>query len=229
MIAVIGDIHGCYLTLRKLIKLVRKQYLDLMLYATGDLVDRGNFPVEVLELLIGEGIQFTKGNHDLMFLYSYTRPLHPFVYSWRYNGNEKTISAYNKQPKLLNKHLDYIEIAPLFINFDDCLISHAGIANVYAKEFRGYRPINDPFLQSFCTRHINESTGVVWNREPLLNLGKLQIIGHTRHAKVTYNEVSNAVYVDTSVYTGNKLSAVIIEDGEVVDIISVETELADIA
>ena len=229
MIAVIGDIHGCYLTLRKLIKLVRKQYFDLMMFATGDLVDRGNFPVEVFELLIDEGIQFTKGNHDLMFLYSYTRPLHPFVYSWRYNGNEKTISAYNKQPKLLNKHLDYIDVAPMFLNFEDCLISHAGIANTYAKEFRGYRPITGAFLQSFCIKHINESAGVVWNREPLLNLGKLQVVGHTRHAKVTYNEVSNAVYVDTSVYTGNKLSAVIIEDGEVVDIISVETELADIA
>jgi hypothetical protein len=60
-------------------------------------------------------------------------------------------------------------------------------------------------------------------------LGKLQIVGHTRHTKVTYNEISNAVYIDTSVYTGNRLSAVIVEDGEVVDIISVETELSDIA
>jgi len=229
MIAVIGDIHGCYFTLRKLIKEVRKQYHDIMIYATGDLVDRGNHPVEVFELLIDEGIQFTKGNHDLMFLYSYTRPLHPFVYSWRYNGNEKTISAYNKQPNFLNTHLDYIEVAPLSINLDDCLISHAGIANVYSKEFRGYRPITDAFLQNFCIRHINEPTGVVWNREPLLNLGKLQILGHTRHAKVTYSEVSNSVYVDTSVYTGNRLSAVMVEDGEVVDIISAETELSDIS
>ncbi|NCS81247.1 MAG: diadenosine tetraphosphatase [Ignavibacteria bacterium CG_4_8_14_3_um_filter_37_9] len=229
MIAVIGDIHGCYLTLRKLIKEVRRQYFDIMMYATGDLVDRGNFPVEVFELLLDEGIQFTKGNHDLMFLYSYTRPLHPFVHSWGYNGNEKTISAYAKHPNYLSKHLDYIEIAPLFLHFDDCLITHAGIASIYAKEFRGYRPISDEFLQQFCPKHINETTGVVWNRNPLLNLGKLQIVGHTRHAKVTHNEISNAVYVDTSVYTGDRLSAVIIEEGEVVDIISVETELDDIA
>jgi len=229
MIAVIGDIHGCFFTLRKLIKEVRKHYHDLQIYATGDLVDRGSFPVEVFELLLDEGIQFSKGNHDLMFLYSYTRPLHPFVYSWRYNGSEKTIAAYEKQPKFLTKHLEYIELAPLYLNFDDCVISHAGIATIYAKEFRGYRPINDKFLNVFCSRHINESTGVVWNRDPLLNLGKLQIVGHTRHAKVTYNEVSNAVYVDTSAYTGNRLSAVIIEDGEIVDISSVETELADIS
>jgi len=229
MIAVIGDIHGCFLTLRKLIKAIRKQYYDVMMFATGDLVDRGNNPIEVFELLLDEGIQFTKGNHDIMFLYSYTRPLHPFVRSWGYNGNEKTISAYSKHPNYLNKHLDYIDLAPLFINFEDCLISHAGIANVYAKEFRGYHPISDVFLHRFCLQHLNESTGIVWNRNPLLNLGKLQIVGHTRHSKVTYTEVSNAVYVDTSVYSGNRLSAVLVEEGEVVDIISVETELSDIA
>ena len=229
MLAVIGDIHGCYLTLRKLIKAVRKQYLDIIIYATGDLVDRGNSPVEVLELLLDKGIQFTKGNHDIMFLYSYTRPLHPFVHSWRYNGNEKTLAAYSKHPSYLYKHLEFIDSAPLFINFEDCLISHAGIANVYAKEFRGFRSYGDDFLQQFCLRHLNESTGIVWNRDPLLNLGKLQIVGHTRHVKVTYHEISNAVYVDTSVYSGNRLSAVIVEEGEVVDIISVETELADIS
>ncbi len=229
MIAIIGDIHGCYLTLRKLIREVRKQYFDIMMYTTGDLVDRGNSPIEVFELILDEGIQFTKGNHDLMFLYSYTRPLHPIVQSWNYNGNEKTISAYSKHPNYLSKHLDYIDIAPLFLNFEDCFISHAGIANVFAKEFREYRPISDEFLQQFCIGHLNETTGIVWNRNPLLNLGKLQIVGHTRHTKVTYNEISNAVYIDTSVYTGNRLSAVIVEEGEVVDIISVETELSDIA
>jgi len=228
MISVIGDIHGCYATLSKLIKEVRKHYPGITLFATGDLVDRGNRPIEVFELLLDEGIQFTKGNHDLMFLYSYTRPLHPFVRSWGYNGNDKTIEAYAKQPEMLNKHLDYIEVAPMFVNLEDCFISHAGIADVYAKTIRANSPLSDDYLQQFCNQHLTDPTSIVWNRSPLLNLGKLQVVGHTRHLKVTYNDVSHAVYVDTSVYTGNRLSAVVIDEGEVVDILSVETELADI-
>ena len=41
MVAVIGDIHGCFKTLKKLVEEVRKKYPEIPLYCVGDLVDRG--------------------------------------------------------------------------------------------------------------------------------------------------------------------------------------------
>jgi len=61
-----------------------------------------------------------------------------------------------------------------------------------------------------------------------LNLGKLQIVGHTRFQEITYDEDSDTVYVDTSAYSGNKLSAVIINESNVIDRISITTEKIDI-
>ena len=43
MIAVISDVHGCFNTLKKLVKEVRKKYPNIPLYSVGDLIDRGKF------------------------------------------------------------------------------------------------------------------------------------------------------------------------------------------
>lgn len=61
-----------------------------------------------------------------------------------------------------------------------------------------------------------------------MNLGKLQIVGHTRKQDVTYQKWNNVVYIDTSIYTGNKLSAVVIEDGEIIAKHSVPTNMKDL-
>ena len=74
MVAVIGDVHGCYYTLQTLVDKIRSKYPLITLYCVGDLVDRGNYSVEVIEYLKNENIQFTKGNHDMMFLAYYREP-----------------------------------------------------------------------------------------------------------------------------------------------------------
>jgi serine/threonine protein phosphatase 1 len=47
MIAVIGDIHGCFLTLQKLVQKLKTDFPRITIYSVGDLVDRGNFSYEV--------------------------------------------------------------------------------------------------------------------------------------------------------------------------------------
>ncbi|MCZ7612088.1 MAG: metallophosphoesterase [Ignavibacteriaceae bacterium] len=51
MVAVIGDIHGCFHTLRKLYDLILTKYPDIPVCAVGDLVDRGKFSYEVVEFI----------------------------------------------------------------------------------------------------------------------------------------------------------------------------------
>jgi serine/threonine protein phosphatase 1 len=124
--------------------------------------------------------------------------------------------------------LDTIQKAPLFINLDDCFISHAGISSYYKKKINYSDGINEDSIDEILKSEITSEHGVLWTRDELLDIGKLQIVGHTRQEDINFDKVSNTLYIDTSVYTGNKLSAVVIEENRVVDKFSVQTFHADI-
>ena len=75
--------------------------------------------------------------------------------------------------------------------------------------------------------HYNDH-GVMWNRDKLLNLGKLQIVGHTHDKEPRFDKGSNALYIDTAAFRGNKLSCAIVENSEIIEILSVPTNSKDI-
>lgn len=228
MVAIIGDIHGCIHTLRSLVKKITQKYPSIRMYSVGDLVDRGNFAYEVLEFIQSEKIKFTPGNHDYMMYYFIKYPTHEIGRSWPHNGFETTLTSYNQHFDKLNEHLDFIIKQPLFYDLDDCFISHAGIS----KNLKNQLPIeimNDhERLNTVLQSNLNNESGILWTRDHLLNLGKLQIVGHSIKKEVTRNEKTNAVYIDTGVYLGNKLSAVVIERNEIKEIFSEPTHEIDI-
>lgn len=228
MIAVIGDIHGCYYTLTGLVKKIREQYKEIPLYCVGDLVDRGNFSFEVVEFVIKENILFTPGNHDYMFYYFIKHPQSDLGKAWIYNGSEKTILSYEDRGEEVQRHLDLIIDSPLYLNLEDCFISHAGISRYY-KSKMAKKPLSDiEKLHNLIYAEINNQHGVLWNRDTLLDIGKLQIVGHTRQKDVMLVKSNNAAYLDTSAFTGNKLSAVIVENSKIIDLLTVPTSLRDI-
>ncbi len=228
MVAVIGDIHGCLNTLKELVSRIRKKYPYINIYSVGDLVDRGNFSYEVIEFIINEKINFTAGNHDLMFYYFIKDSSHELGRIWMYNGSDKTINSYSGRFDSISVHLDRIVKAPFFYYLRDCFISHAGISIHYksklGKNFFDKIDSLDPFLRS----ELMSEHGILWTRDELLDIEKLQIVGHTRQQEVTYLKSNNVAYIDTSVYTGNKLSAVIVEKDNIIDTISVPTFTEDI-
>ena len=228
MIAVIGDIHGCYFTLRELIQKIREKYPAIQIFSVGDLIDRGNFSFEVIELIISEKIRFTPGNHDYMFYYFVNYPSSEMGNAWLYNGYEKTIASYENRFEKIADHLDLIITAPLFIDLKDCFICHAGISNYYKSKLpKNYRE-DLSILKNITETDLTSSTGILWTRGELLNLGKLQVVGHTRRDEVLYRKKNNVLYIDTSVYMMNKLTAVVVENNHVSDIISVPTKPEDL-
>jgi serine/threonine protein phosphatase 1 len=228
MIAVIGDIHGCLYTLQSLIDQIRKKYPSIEIYTVGDLVDRGNFSYEVIELIKSENIKFTPGNHDYMMYYFIKNPTHEFGKPWPYNGYETTLMSYNDHFDKLPEHLDLIIKNPLYYNIEDCFISHAGIS----KSMKSQLPDNfkDDFkwLDEIASSNLNCEDGILWSRKSLLNIGKLQVVGHTIKKEVTLLEKSNAVYIDTGAFLGNKLCAVIVENNRVTDLLEERTHNSDI-
>ncbi len=228
MLAVIGDIHGCFFTLEKLYNEIISKYPGIPICSVGDLVDRGKNNYEVIEFIKNNRITFTAGNHDLMFYYFIKHPSSALGKSWVYNGSETTLDSYSSRFKEMNLHLNFIIKAPLILNLDDCFISHAGISNYYSKKL-GKKPLQDfEHLKNVVESDLNSEHGILWTRDKLMNLGKLQVVGHTSYGEVYHDKPSNVFYVDTKAYAGNKLTAVIVHKSEVVDTLTIDTMDSDI-
>lgn len=228
MVAVIGDIHGCYHTLVELYNRIREKYSRIPIYTVGDLVDRGNHSYEVIKFVLDEKILFTPGNHDYMFYHFFKDPSSVFARSWIYNGNEMTLESYEEHEEALFQHIDVIKSAPLYYNLEDCFISHAGIS----KDFKNFLPTNFKenlsVLDEIIFSSYRNDNGVLWTRNQLLDIGKMQVVGHTKQKEIVFDESANALYIDTGACVGNNLSAVIIEKNEVIEVLSQKTNLNDI-
>ena len=223
MIAVIGDIHGCFYTLKDLVSNIKVKYPNIEIYTVGDLVDRGNFSCEVIEFIKTEKIKFTPGNHDYMFYHFINFPGSEMGGIWIYNGSEPTVNSYSGKVDEMHEHLELINQAPLFYDLPDCFISHAGISSYYKSRLPRNVLSNVEQINKIMTSNIMNDHGILWTRDSLMNLDKLQVVGHTRQKEVYHNKKNNTVYIDTSVYTGNKLSSIIVKDSEIIDILDVPT------
>ncbi|MFA3781718.1 metallophosphoesterase [Melioribacteraceae bacterium 4301-Me] len=228
MIAIIGDIHGCYYTLEALYKKIVNSYPQIQVFTVGDLVDRGNYSREVINFVIEKKILFTPGNHDYMFYHFFKEPSSIFAKSWFFNGNETTLLSYEKNENQIFEHIEIIKSAPLYYNLDDCFISHAGISQMYENMLPPTFRANLEILKTYIENDLKNERGILWTRDPLLNLGKLQVVGHTKQTELTFVEESNAIYIDTGACVGNKLSAVIVHGNKIVDTIEEKTNLKDI-
>lgn len=226
---VIGDIHGCYYTLKKLIDKVRSGFPGITLYSVGDICDRGNYSLQCYEYLISEQIVFCAGNHDLMFHHYFTKPEHHLSAIWSFNGNGKTLNNYVNEPKILNNHLELIENAPSFVNLPNVFISHAGIS-VFFEDLIPHldKPGGDAMLQEFFKSVPNDDIGIYWNRTDLAFLGKLQVVGHTKTQEVIHHEYNNALYIDTGACVGNKLSCAVVDQAGTIQIFEEPTDTRDI-
>ncbi|MBK7981758.1 MAG: metallophosphoesterase [Ignavibacteriae bacterium] len=228
MIAVIGDIHGCYYTLKELYYKIKNSYPSAEIFSVGDLLDRGHYCLETVEFLKEKEIKFTPGNHDLMFVHFFQLPGSVFARTWIHNDNGETLAAYEFEPEKIWDHIEYINQQPFWYNHDDAFITHAGFSSFYKKIVpSGYKK-NLNVLGKIIDSEIESDHGVMWNRDKLLDLGKLQIVGHTHNAEPKFDKSSHTLYIDTGAFRGNKLSAAIVEHSKIIEILSVDTYLKDI-
>ncbi|MGE5496434.1 MAG: metallophosphoesterase [Syntrophothermus sp.] len=228
MVAVIGDVHGCYFTLKALYNNILAKYPGIEVYCVGDLIDRGRNSYEVVKFFIDYSIPFTPGNHDFMFYAFVREPDSLFARSWVYNGNEATLHSYLNHYDSIAEHIEYLHCQPLFYDLDDCFISHAGISERYKKQLLPGMKVDIEMLESLIYSDYKLDTGVLWTRDKLMNIGKLQVVGHSKQNNVRVDTKANAVYIDTGAFAGLKLSSVIIHQGHVIDIIEEPTHQDDI-
>jgi len=200
IIAIIGDIHGCYNTLLSLFKHLRGIN---EIYTVGDLIDRGKYSKDVVQFCIDNEIKSVKGNHEDMMLKAIDSSDKFFGFMFKdaelyyYNGGRETQYSYinsrlysnfkifNQEMKTLG-HYDFIKNFPLKYEFTKVVISHAGIIEG------------------------GDDVSILWNRRTPAYIEKLQVFGHTPLQETIYmnNYYSN---IDTGCVYENKLTAVIVD------------------
>lgn len=118
---VIGDIHGCYNSLRRLIDKINPS-CSTSIFIAGDLINRGPHSAQTLNFLMDDcpiDIQCILGNHDLAFISFY----------------HKIFTKTNKQDcynhlilgKNIEKWINWLRTLPLCIAHDEFTLVHAGL------------------------------------------------------------------------------------------------------
>jgi serine/threonine protein phosphatase 1 len=165
---VVGDIHGCYQKLRRLLE--RLDWApggDDLLIFLGDYIDRGPQSYEVVDTLAdlagrAPNIVTLMGNHEEMFLQFLSGEISPSLYD---NGFSATVRNYTRPDQSLTlEHLEFLRgLLPCF-ETDRHIFVHAGL--------RPGLPLASQSLED-----------MLWIRDEFLtsdyDFGRLVVFGHT--------------------------------------------------
>ena len=116
----IGDVQGCFDTLKQLLKKINFNVDSDRLFFLGDVVNRGNKSLETLRFIksLKENAEMVLGNHDFHLLVCALTSHRP---------NRKDTFHDILQAPDKNTLLDYLLTRPLLIEHNDALLVHAGI------------------------------------------------------------------------------------------------------
>lgn len=123
---IIGDVHGHYETLIKLIEAIAPGKND-QVYFLGDLIDRGPQSAEVVKFVIKNNYKCILGNHEQMLIDAVGEgQVHPEKFQgWLYSGGNATVISYDK--KIPQEHIDWMRTLPKYIDLGDLWLVHAGV------------------------------------------------------------------------------------------------------
>lgn len=123
---VIGDVHGQYQALIKLLEALNLTDLDEV-YFLGDLIDRGPDSSKVVTLVIDNNYNCLLGNHEDMLLTAVGNGKlnRDNFHAWLYSGGYATLESYKNN--IPQKHLDWFKQLPLYFDLGDFWLVHAGI------------------------------------------------------------------------------------------------------
>lgn len=211
---VIGDVHGCYSTFHAMLEKHWDREHEALIQV-GDLIDRGKNVRQVVGLArslkeaLPEQTVFLKGNHEFeMQKHVFEAP----NANWLRQGGAETLGQYKEAGEDFSSDAQWLSALPLYYENDFLHVSHAGIAEL----------AEDPLIE-------NSAYGILWNRSPLKNIGKLQIIGHTPREKPAYDAASHSWNIDTGAVYSRYLTGVKIDEtGKVTEFVKEETHEQDL-
>ncbi len=182
---IIGDVHGCAATLRRLVTELIQPLPGDHIYLLGDLIDRGPDSKGVLDFIFeltesGIDIRSIRGNHEDMLLKSGIDKNN--FDTWISNGGQATLDSFGvtRPADIPPRYRDFLALLPFFFILDDFIIVHAGF------DFDLTYPFDD-------------TDAMLWTRSSDVDLrrtvGRRLICGHTQvtrremEASLTRNKI----------------------------------------
>ena len=194
-IYIIGDVHGCFNTLLELIKQFPNKEKSQICFV-GDVIDRGLFSCDVVELIMQNDYKMVMGNHERRLLnnkFEFLNNKVPFDRSWFFgNGGEATYRSYlGQSTEFKQRHVDFLESRPVYLEFKECknqngehlVVSHSAVGNMW--ELR-----NDKYASEEFRRHLLSGRG-----DELQVGGIFNVYGHTPVREVKFYK--NSADIDT--------------------------------
>ena len=216
---VIGDVHGCYYTLMKLLEKLEQ---ESALIFVGDLIDKGNFSKEVVEFVMNSQHQCILGNHESLMLEHMEDALSNRKSSdWSeksYFGGYKTIAQYRHDTTTLKRDMAWMKSLPRYIEIDKYFITHA-----FALPYYKRRAMPEVYTGLMSNRPSDKQKwGWDWE-EGYEEYDVINIYGHAVVDEIDLGK--NYIGIDTGCVYGKSLSA--IELGSM-EVISVQVDERDI-
>ena len=212
---VVGDIHGCYYTMLRLLKEVNYASKDDTLVFVGDYIDRGPHSFAVVQALrnlqqqVGyDKVVCLRGNHE-QFAIDHGGVLSPV---WEWNGGGATLQSYGCNGCDMSDDIAWFKSLPLCYDAGEMIICHAGLTN--------------PSLED------NSATDLLWGREWISNderpREKLVVFGHTPSRDLQpYTTKSGDICIDGGCVFGGKLCALVVEESGSSCIVTVDKAAED--
>ena len=194
----IGDIHGCFEQLKKLVGKIEASRPTGKIVFLGDYVDRGPDSEAVISFIMAgpqkQGWEWValKGNHEDMMV-TCVRGENPLEW-WIGNGGAETCVSYGGGVK--NEHIVWADALPLFHADDHRIFVHAGMDDS--------RPLDEQTEKEMLwSRKPPHYSGEYW--------GKHLVHGHTPALENPVT-VGNRTNVDSGAVFGGKLSCAVFHD-----------------
>ncbi len=199
----IGDIHGCFDKLEKLMGILPLKHENDRLVFIGDYIDRGPRSRDVVDFVIDirkryEKITCLLGNHESMLLQYLDRPGSETRSLYFLNGGDATAASYGycEPPEedmidIPTEHLDFFRSLLPFYETPDYIFVHAGL--------RPGVPLREQSLDD-----------LVWIRHEFIysdfDFGKTVVFGHTPFSSPLIED--NKIGIDTGAVYGGSLTCV---------------------
>lgn len=216
---VIGDTHGCYEELKMLLSDLEKggaynKDTDKLIFL-GDYIDRGKDSRLVIKLIRdlqkdNDNVIALMGNHEDMLL-EYYKGLNE---SWIWNGHNATLKSYKNFQKQFEDDMKWMESLPLYYEDEHFIYVHAGI------------DVNKPMEEQ-------DKKTLLWIRGEFIYSEKMYdkkiIFGHTPtmylfelSEYIPVHTFTGNIDIDTGCVYNGKLTALVIENGEVKEFYQVD-------
>lgn len=221
---VIGDVHGCYHTLKALLEKIPK---NSRIIFVGDLCDRGLYSKDVIELVMNNGYECVLGNHDYFMIDFVPKLLNSTLSDsekWWFDkgiGGKETIASYKRDMETLKKHIEWLKALPLYIEVDHFFITH-GFGLPYYKN-KDKKEAKTGLANNRI--YDEEKWGHEWEKD-WKNYQVYNIFGHTHYKNPKF--APNYCCIDTGCVYGGELSALKLGSTEVISVDVLEKDIKNL-